>query len=194
VRPSLADVSWPVRTERLSLRRATPADAAATYAYRSDPAVAEWVTRLLPTDRAAYDEWYSSADVLAKTILVEHEGDVVGDLMLDVKDGWAQLEVKADAEGTEAELGWVLSPAHRGHGFGTEAVTALLSIAFEQLGVRRVTAGCFAVNEPSWRLMERVGMRREAHTLRDGLHRELGWLDGLQYGLLVEEWRALNPS
>jgi RimJ/RimL family protein N-acetyltransferase len=194
VRPSLDDVSWPVRTERLTLRRATPADAAATYAYRSDPAVAEWVTRLLPTDRSAYDEWYASADVLAKTILVEHEGEVVGDLMLDVRDGWAQLEVAADAEGVEAELGWVLSPTHRGRGFGTEAVAALLAIAFEQLGVRRVTAGCFAVNEASWKLMERVGMRREAHTLRDGLHRELGWMDGFQYGLLVEEWRALNPS
>ena len=36
-------------------------------------------------------------------------------------------------------------------------------------------------------------MRREAHTLRDGLHREHGWMDGMQYALLAEEWRGLNP-
>ena len=57
------------------------------------------------------------------------------------------------------------------------------------LGLRRVTAGCFAGNEPSWRLMERVGMRREAHAVRDSLHRSRGWLDGLTYALLAEEWR-----
>ena len=47
---------WPVRTERLSLRRATPADADATWAYRRDPQVADW-TNSLPDSRAVYDEW-----------------------------------------------------------------------------------------------------------------------------------------
>ena len=58
------------------------------------------------------------------------------------------------------------------------------------LGARRVVADCFAANEASWRLMERVGMRREQHHVEDSLHAELGWLDGLGYALLATEWRA----
>jgi RimJ/RimL family protein N-acetyltransferase len=192
VSATLADVAWPVRTPRLLIRRATPDDAALTWPYRSDPATAEWLTRL-PTDRAAYDAWYASSEVLDSTLIVDHGGQVVGDLYLQVKDGWAQKELTEHAAGTEAEIGWVLVPAARGHGLATEAVAELLRICFEDLGLRRVTAGCFAANEASWRLMERLGMRREAHTSGDALHRTHGWIDGMQYGILEPEWRRLHP-
>ena len=66
----------------------------------------------------------------------------------------------------------------------------LLRVCFDELGLRRVTADCFAANEASWRLMERVGMRREVHTLRESLHRSGEWLDGLGYALLADEWRG----
>ena len=49
---------------------------------------------------------------------------------------------------------------------------------------------CFADNEPSWRLMERVGMRRELYAVRESLHRSGAWLDGLGYALLADEWRS----
>ena len=110
-----------------------------------------------------------------------------------LQDPWAQHEVADAAEGTEADIGWVLAPAHQGQGFGTEAVTALLEICFDQLGLRRVTAACFSDNVPSWQLMERLGMRRESHTVRDSLHRDRGWLDGYGYALLADEW-ALTTS
>ena len=89
-----------------------------------------------------------------------------------------------------AELGWVIHPDHAGQGFGAEAVAELLRICFEDLGLRRVTALCFADNVPSWRLMERLGMRREQHTKQDSLHRNGEWLDGMMYALLADEWRA----
>lgn len=190
--PCLDDVAWPVRTDRLTLRRSTPEDAEATWRYRSDPEVADWLTRL-PATREAYDEWYSSPEMLDTRVIVERDGVLIGELHLEVKDGWAQAEVSDRAARAEADIGWVLAPEHHGQGYGTEAVSALLEICFEQLGLRRVIAGCFTANEPSWRLMERVGMRRESHTVRDGLHRTRGWLDGFQYGLLAEEW-ALSPT
>ncbi len=65
----------------------------------------------------------------------------------------------------------------------------LIRLCFEDLALRRVTANCFADNVASWRLMERVGMRREVHTVRDSLHRSGQWLDGLGYALLADEWR-----
>ena len=93
------------------------------------------------------------------------------------------------ARGVQAEIGWVLAPGHEGSGYATEAVRELLRICFEDLGLRRVFAQCFADNVPSWRLMERVGMRRES--TRSASRCTAGeWLDGLRYALLAEEWRS----
>ena len=68
------------------------------------------------------------------------------------------------------------------------AVSAVIDLCFGPLGLRRVHAGCFAANEPSWRLMERLGMRREESSRKTALHRSGEWMDGLNYGLLAEEW------
>ena len=54
-------------------------------------------------------------------------------------------------------------------------------MCFEDLGLRRVVATCFADNEPSWRLMARLGMRREQHAEKDALHRSGAWLDSYSY-------------
>jgi RimJ/RimL family protein N-acetyltransferase len=69
-------------------------------------------------------------------------------------------------------------------------VRAVIGLCFGPLGLRRVTAGAFAANEPSWRLMERVGMRRESRTKKESLHRDHGWLDGVEYAILAEEFHA----
>ena len=93
------------------------------------------------------------------------------------------------AGGVQAELAWVLDPAATGRGFATEAVREVLRVCFEELGLRRVTATCFADNEPSWRMMERLGMRREAH-FRECETLGGEWADLLVYALLEEEYRA----
>ena len=112
--------------------------------------------------------------------------------MLRVEDAWSQKEVVDQARGRHAELGWVLDPAFVGHGYATEAVRELLRICFDELGLRRVTAICFADNEASWRLMERLGMRRELHAVADALHRSGEWLDTFGYALLQSEWRGAH--
>jgi RimJ/RimL family protein N-acetyltransferase len=125
---------------------------------------------------------------MASTITLERDGVVIGDLMLRFEDPWAQGEVKEQAVGAGAEIGWSIDPAQGGQGYATEAAAELLRIAFEELGMHRVTALCFADNEPSWRLMERIGMRREGYFVKDSLHRDQGWVDGLAYAILGEEW------
>lgn len=185
----LSAVPWPIRTARLSLRPATPDDVDATWAFRREPSVTEWLTHRIET-RDEYAEVFLAEDRLASTLVIERDGGVVGDLMLRIEDPWAQAEVAEQAKGSQAELGWVVAPSYAGQGIGTEAVHAVLGICFEHLGLRRVTALCFADNTPSWRLMERVGMRREEYNVRDSLHRDRGWLDGMGYALLAEEWRA----
>ncbi|UNX54782.1 GNAT family N-acetyltransferase [Georgenia sp. TF02-10] len=185
----LVGAALPVRTERLVLRAATAADTEAAWRYHRLEAVNRWLTRA-PQTLESFRAAFAEPAALAKTLMLERDGEVIGDLMVAVEDAWAQAEVADRACGVQAELGWALHPGHAGHGYATEAVRALLRLCFEDLGLRRVTANCFADNEPSWRLMERVGMRREVHTVRESLHRSGAWLDGLGYALLADEWRS----
>jgi RimJ/RimL family protein N-acetyltransferase len=188
-RRPLAAVAWPVHTERLAIRPATLDDAGPTWRIRSLPGVSEWLTSDAG-DRVGYVERFADPGRLAKTLVAEHDGALVGDLMISVEDAWAQSEVAEQARGVQAELGWVIDPSYAGRGLATEAARALLRICFEELGLRRVTANCFAANTASWRLMEKLGMRRELHTVRESLHRSGEWLDGYGYALLAEEWRS----
>ena len=189
----LSAVAWPVRTDRLTIRPATVDDAEATWRFRRRPEVSLWLTRTAD-DREEYAQTFADPERLSKTLVVERDGAVVGDLMLLVEDAWAQAEVADQAHDIQAELGWVVEPAHAGQGYATEAAGALLRICFEELGLRRVTAQCFADNVASWRLMEKLGMRRETHTVRESLHRSGTWLDGFAYAILAEEWRAQRAA
>ncbi len=182
----------PWHTERLTLRPATHADADPTWQYRQLESVSEWLTGC-PTDLGAYRQLFSEPARLATTVIValghDPTGPIIGDFMLRRRDSWAQREVADQARDTQAELGWVLDPAYTGHGNATDAVGELLRYSFQDLGVRRVTASCFLGDDTSWRLMERVGMRREVHTVRGSRHRSGRWLDTVGYAILEEEWR-----
>lgn len=178
-----------LRCGRLTLRAATADDAKRTFEYRSRDVVGRWLTEV-PVSLETYRVTFADQARLAATVIVEIDGVTIGDFMLRVEDAWAQSEVAENARRCQAELGWVLDPAYTGHGYATEAVAELLRFCFEDLGVRRVVANCFTGNTASWRLMERVGMRREAHTVRDSMHRSGEWLDGYAYALLADEWRA----
>ncbi|MCY7396100.1 MAG: GNAT family N-acetyltransferase [Nocardioides sp.] len=188
----LGGLSWPRRTQRLSLRPAQPDDVEQVWAFRGLPEVGSWITAR-PPDLEQFRRYFVLPERLDTTLVVsllDAPDQLVGDLMLDVQDAWAQLEVRDRARGTQAELGWAFAPTAGGRGYATEAVAELLAICFGELGIRRVEAACFAANEPSWRLMERLGMRRETHSVRESLHRSGEWMDGFAYALLAEEWRA----
>jgi RimJ/RimL family protein N-acetyltransferase len=171
------------------LRAATISDVEATWRFRRLESVSRWLTRA-PQDLGEYRRQLTDAKSLAKSLVFEHDGAVVGDLMVAVGDAWAQAEVVDRSRGVQADLGWAVHPGVGGRGFPTEAVRAVLRVCFVDLGLRRVTAACFAANEASWRLIERVGMRREAHNVADSLHRSGEWLDGYVYALLAHEWRS----
>ena len=185
----LAALAWPLHTDRLTLRPAVPGDADATWQFRRRADVSRWLTRA-PATLDEHRSWFEVPDNLAKTLVIERSGAVIGDLMVRIEDAWAQAEIVERARGVQAELGWVLDPEHAGQGFATEAIRELLRVCFTDLGLRRVTATCFAANDASWRLMERVGMRRESGTVRDSLHRSGEWLDCFSYALLADEWRS----
>jgi RimJ/RimL family protein N-acetyltransferase len=178
-------ISWPRRTDRLTLRPAQTTDLPAVFALRSRKDVAEW----MPNHPTSYDEWLLQLgrNGVERMLVMELDGSVIGDLYLHVEDGWAQAEVKDDARRSQAEIGWCLSPDHQGHGYVTEATTELVRICFDDLGVRRIVANAFADNSPSLRVMERLGMVCEGRFRAESLHREHGWIDGATYALLRED-------
>lgn len=173
----------PLHTERLVLRPATADDADATWEYRRLPEVAEWLTEL-PNDQEAYRRNFADPERLAATVIVERDGDLIGDFMLRVEDAWAQAEVRDRAERSQAELGWTLNPAHTGRGYATEAAATLIDYCFTDLNLRRITANCFAGNAASIRLLGRLGMRCEARAVKESLHRSGRWMDTLQFARL----------
>jgi len=180
---SLSDLTWPRRTQRLTLRPVRVGDLEALFAYRSDPEVARWLTSL-PTD---LEEFAVRMLRPGRTLVIEHGGEVAGDLMLTIEDAWSQAEVADQARNAQAEIGWCLAPAHQGKGLATEAVHELVTISFE-LGVRRIEANCFAENAASRAVMERVGLRQEGYFVQESLHRDGTWRDGMTYAVLAEEF------
>lgn len=182
-------LTWPVRTERLLMRRIEVGDFPALYAIRSKPEVALWLSGAATSYDGFAEEWARS-DRMDTILVVERNGEVVGDVFLRVTDAWSQREVVADARGTQGDLGWLIDPAYAGQGLATEAAGELLRICFDELGLRRVTAAAFAENAASVRVMEKLGMRIEGRGVREALHRDRGWVDGVNAALLADEWRA----
>jgi RimJ/RimL family protein N-acetyltransferase len=186
-----------LHTQRLTLRPAYADDADATWRYRRLESVNDWLTGAEETIEA-YRALFVEPGRLAATVIVEltqasgvsQGSEVIGDFMLRREDAWSQAGVTEGARGAQVELGWVLDPDHTGLGYATEAVHELLRHCFEDLGVRRVVAGCFLGNVDSWRLMERLGMRRELRAIQESLHRSGRWLDTVGYAILAEEWRG----
>ena len=182
-------VAWPRRTERLTIRPATVDDLPSVFAYRTLEEVGQW----MPNRPASYDAWLirMGRDALPRTLVIVRDESVIGDLYLKVEDGWAQAEApEPGGKESQAEIGWCLSPDHQGRGYATEAVAELVRICFEDLGLRRLTAEAFADNTPSTKVMEKLGMRREALHRRESLHRDLGWVDSVTYAILRDEWEG----
>lgn len=158
--------------------------------WRNHPDVTRWLLRTTVDPERFTRTWLDSVDdPRSAGVLGLLEGRVVATGSVDVRDGMGQLGHEDEFERSEGELGYLVDPAYAGRGVATVVAAAMLDAAFGDLGLRRVTAGCFADNVGSWRVMEKLGMRREQHGVADSWHGELGWVDGYTYGILAEEWR-----
>jgi RimJ/RimL family protein N-acetyltransferase len=171
-----------VRTERLTLRRFTPADAVAFAAYRSDPEVARyqsWDPPLPLAEAQQKVEQFAQDDPAAPgwfQYAVDLDGVLIGDVGLNLDENLMQ-----------AELGFTLAPAYQGQGYATEAVRGLLDDVFIVRKLHRVSAECDARNTASARLLERVGFKPEGLRLSNGFHKG-EWTDDRLFGLLRTDY------
>lgn len=174
-----------IRTERLTLRRTVPADAPAMARAWADPDFARYLLlREQNPAEVAFATLQRSKPPEGEPhrmlgLVMEHEGDAVGDIVLFLEGAGL----------TMAEIGWTMHPRAAGQGLATEAARAVLALAFEHYGVRRVVANLDAANERSAAMAERLGMRRETHRLADFWSKGR-WTDSFEYAILREEWEA----
>src|SRR5690349_19569807 len=106
-------------------------------------------------------------------------GAVIGDVSLT----WVSEAHK------QGEIGFALHPDYQGKGLAREAAEVMLRLGFEDLGLHRILGRLDARNAASAKLLERLGMRREAHIVENEFVKG-EWTDELVYGLLAREWAA----
>jgi RimJ/RimL family protein N-acetyltransferase len=177
---------YPLETERLLLRPFQPGDFDALFAIHSRPEVARylyWEPRTEAEVRASLEEKVgrhairSEGDTLALAVILKPTGELVGELSLT----WLS------AAHRQGEIGFLFHPDHQGRGYATEAARLALALAFEGLKLHRVIGRLEARNTPSARVLEKLGMRREAHFVENE-HVKGEWQSELDYAILDREW------
>jgi RimJ/RimL family protein N-acetyltransferase len=183
---------YPIVTERLLLRPFAADDLDPLHEIRSRPDV----NRFLYTGPLSREETSEALSDRTRQIALEAEGDRLvlavvrrdsGTLIGDVVLIWLSEEHR------QGEIGFVLHPDHQGHGYAAEAAVEMLRLGFDELGLHRIIGRCDGRNEASARLMERLGMRREAHFVENEFVKD-EWCDELVYAVLAAEWGAAGAS
>ncbi len=179
-----------LETKRLLIRPFNDSDIEPLFAYRNDPEVAKYQGWDLPYPREKAINWVAKSDGIAPTetggsfsaaLELKSTGEMIGDV------GFMLTEHDV----RQAHVGYSLARAYWRKRYGIEAVQRLLAYLFDELNLHRITAETDVLNESSWRLLERLGFRREAHLL------ENVWFKGdyeseYHYAMLKKEWEARN--
>ena len=168
-----------IETERLILRPVEGRDWRAIHRYQSLPEV----VRYLPHEPFTEDDACAFA-------LRWSEQARQAEQARPQSDEWPEMLV-AQHKASGRLIGHLpfekFSPKYQGQGYATEAARAVLGLAFGKLGLHRMVATCDPRNRASYRVMEKLGMRREAHHLKDVQIRG-EWCDEYFYAILEEEW------
>lgn len=178
--------SLPIETERLRLRPYVGADFDDLFAMHSREDVVrhlywdvrdrEQVAAMLER-RMTMTGLDKEGDALVLAVELKETGRVIGDVLLH----WLSEEHR------QGEIGFIFHPDFQGRGYASEATREMLRIGFADLGLHRVVGRCEAANMASARLMERLGMRQEAH-FRENEFVKDKWDDELVFAMLDREW------
>ena len=176
-----------IRTERLSIQRLELRHAEAVFRYRSDHMISR------------YQNWEPES-------VGEVESFIAGldEICVDTPGRWYQLGLCVRSSGElagdcgihaqvhdprQVEIGITLARNFQGRGLATEALKAILGYLFNTLGKHRVFGSVDPRNASSLALLERVGMRREAHFV-ESLWFKGAWADDVIYAMLRREYSA----
>ncbi len=171
-----------METERLFIRKFAPDDWQDLYEYLSQEEVVKYEPYEVFTEDGSKKEVVSrSKNEAFGAVCLKDSGKLIGNVYLSKQDfdTW--------------ELGYVFNKNYQGYGYATEAAKALLNDIFNNQNAYRVVAMCNPLNEPSWKLLERLGLRREGHLIKNIFFKkdkngEPIWSDTYEYAILKDEW------
>lgn len=183
--------NYPIKTERLRLRPYRADDLDAFCEIHAYPDVVRYLYFDSPTREIAS----GMLEKHARRVEILQEGDKLllalelpgGTVIGDVSLTWLSEKHK------QGEIGFALHPDHQGKGLAREAAELMLRLGFEGLGLHRICGRLDARNAASANLLERLGMRREAHILENEFVKG-EWTDELLFAVLAREWAARNTA
>lgn len=178
---------FPLKTTRLELRLFEKHDLEAMHAYHALPEVARylyWEARDCAGSEKALQKRCNDRhlekdnDALCLAVILSESQQLIGEVTLFLRS----------VEHQQGEIGYIFNPDYAGQGYATEATRTLLELGFQHYNFHRLYARCEAENIASYKLMERLNMRREAHMLQNEWVKG-AWSSELLYALLQSEWR-----
>jgi len=174
----------PIETDRLRLRAPQPEDLVPLHAIQSREDVARWLywgPRSVEDVSRSLDRQINQDRTRELALVAERRdsGELVGHVTLTL----------GPPEHRQAEIGFMFHPHHHGQGFATEASRAVLALAFTTYDLHRVYGQLEPRNLASARVLEKLGMRREAHLIENEWVKG-EWQSEAIYALLAREWRA----
>ena len=170
----------PIETARLRLRRLVPGDLAALHAIHSREDVTRWLywdPRNEDEVRAGIEAHIARPSDQGLVLAIDLDGELIGTVNVAV------------GEHRQGEIGFMLHPDHQGHGYATEAAEAIIELAFDAYRLHRVYGCVEPRNTASVRVLERLGMRKEAHLIENAWVKG-EWSSEAVYAILAREWRA----
>lgn len=176
-------LTLPVRSSRLTLRTLTDSDRPDHFRLFRDETVIRFLYDDVMDDAALEEHfakrWWRGLPSEGEwaNLVVEREGTFLGHVGVSLGSNVHRT----------CEIGYVFAPEATGQGYATEATRVAVDIAVTFLGAHRVIARLDARNEASRRLLERLGMRREAHH-RENEFVKGEWTDELVYAHLARDW------
>lgn len=168
-----------VETERLLIRKFELKDLQAVYEYTSDVNVMKYIPEGVFTEETAQkfirQNMGDEAEKFAVVLKDEHI--LIGHIFFGKYFGTHTYEI-----------GWVFNPKFYNRGYASEAAKAILQFGFEKMNLHRIIATCQPENPPSYRVMEKIGMRREGY-FKKCIPNDDKWWDEYYYAILEEEWK-----
>jgi RimJ/RimL family protein N-acetyltransferase len=175
----------PIKTERLLIRRLNGDDIPGLFAYRSNPLVSkfqnwapltieearEFLAPALGLEQPTEGMWFQVG------LFLQDSGKLIGDCGIHLSENAPR----------HAEIGISIDPDHQKNGYAMESLRAIIDYLFLCLDMHRITGSVDPRNLSSVALLEKIGMRREAHLIQSYWSKG-EWADDFVFAVLNHEW------